>query len=101
MSAPIGPGDWVECIDVTPRNSNGPGNLTWLRLLRVGAIYRVQAVFTLDGEDGFALAGFPPPPSPRMRGFRADRFRPIYRPSESLFLERLMDVPAAPEFEPA
>jgi hypothetical protein len=38
MAAPIGPGDWVECIDASPDSAGDPVELV------AGSIYRVSEV---------------------------------------------------------
>lgn len=77
MSAPIGPGDWVICVDASTRNSNGPTNLT------VGGIYRVEWVGVVPSK--YRDAGLPivrlqgVPKNGGAEGFYLDRFRPAGR----------------------
>lgn len=85
----IGPGDWVECVDVTPRRTpEHPATLAALAELRLGGLYQVRRVHSLgtlflhgvlSGAERYGVAD--------PKGFYADRFRPIYRPR---------DVPGAP-----
>lgn len=95
MSA-IGPGDFVECVDASPSLKTG-------ERLSVGAIYQVREVLRGPGmsgrtENGVRLVG-------QRRclnrqgveyAWRADRFRPIYRPKSSLIeqLKRPVGEPA-------
>jgi hypothetical protein len=78
MSAPIGPGDWVECINVTPRH---PENSA-AHLLTLGALYRVERCGVVAGDPAVWLLGLQ---SDDISGaFQAYRFRPIYRPKREL-----------------
>ena len=85
MSAPIGPGDWVECVDTSaPNFPTLDPDKSSRGLLTKGAIYQVEAVVpsrlnrpmlqlrevkTLRNEWG---------------AFYAFRFRPVYRPKADL-----------------
>ena len=92
MSA-IGPGDFVECVDASrkPHNTHQPKVVE-------GRVYRVVEVGLAAAGGrwlpGLLLADAPPA---RPNGFyRADRFRPIYRPKSSLIeqLKRPVSEPA-------
>lgn len=90
MAAPIGPGDWVECVDIAPRGPD-PVRLAALHQLSLGAIYRCRAVQTtgygvfLDGVvAAYEAEGF---------GWRVERFRPIYRPKAHAFDHLLAPTP--------
>lgn len=89
MAAPIGPGDWVECVDASFRYSDPDGDLA---LLRVGAVYQVEAVRI---GPGLLLCGVPM--VQRQRGYWADRFRPIYRRDATLITRLLEKLPADQE----
>lgn len=103
MSAPIGPGDWVEYY----RRSNDA--LYKTSAITLGSLYRVESLHTCRGRGGKVsqsarFVGIDHRSPTSKSGFWSVNvwcLRPIYRPSESLFLERLMDVPASPELEPA
>ena len=79
MAAPIGPGDWVECVDDRPCPVYGPSGLSR------GAIYCVAGVeapaATLDGVAVYLRDVRSRGPN---GGFGLRRFRPIYRPSADL-----------------
>ena len=86
MTTPIGPGDWVECID----DGSGDGYGT---PLRVGAIYRVNGIIPdWQGKLGLTLDGVEPPTTGSVGiiliGFAPELFRPIYRPKAD-FIESL------------
>ena len=66
---PIGPGDFVECVD-----ARGAPELT------LGSIYMVRLI--CDDGGGCWLREVDPPPF--HDGFFISRFRPIYRPKASL-----------------
>lgn len=68
MAAPIGPGDFVECIDCRGRPD----------LVRVGAVYLVEDADEYRGIPCLTLKGVVHPGG--FRRVRADCFRPIYRP---------------------
>lgn len=92
MSAPIGPGDIVACIRESEQR---PGFLV------VGRHYIVSEVIAGPFETcqfGLQLEGVA---RTNRAGFADFLFRRVDPPSESLFLERLMDTPASPELEPA
>lgn len=87
MAAPIGPGDWIECVRAGP-------NLHTVCGVRVGGIYCVEAMQEMDvscaacascDRVGLRLVGQPI----KVKGYRADwicggGFRPIYRPNADL-----------------
>lgn len=85
MAAPIGVGDWVECIDMR----DYPGEIDVPPLLRLGRVYRVAAFVQADLGEALELCefrdikedGWPP-------CFMVSRFRPIYRPRAD-FIEAL------------
>ena len=95
MSEPIGVGDWVECIQNRKPTTQPPIGLV------VGRAYRVEAAGVTGADDDNPNTPWIRVEGARCRpdklGFRAAWFKPIPRPSESLFLTRLMDVPADPE----
>lgn len=88
-SSPIGPGDYVECIDDSPHRWGVPSGLS------TRAVYVVHSIMEepdVNGSYGVVIAGhFYPPRMNLRRAHRASRFRPIYRPSASL-IEDLMKV---------
>lgn len=89
MTAPIGPGDWVECVNASPFHSrNAVSNR-----LRVGAIYQI-ANCGLDPGDGVPIVWLVGLDSGDFtRAFLAARFRPIYRPKASLIESLLTAKP--------
>jgi hypothetical protein len=91
MAAPIGPGDWVECVS----NRGVYGAVTQLR---VGAVYRVVAVGVTPPEDEFPNVPWvrleSAPLRPGKIGFRASLFRPIYRPKSDLIEALKQPAPA-------
>ncbi len=98
MSA-IGPGDFVECVDV-----GGWGDFVWDHgeAPTLGAIYTVRSVIT-DHMGGDALLLNELERTPRAKafwggeiGYAPWRFRPIYRPKSSLIeqLKRPVSEPA-------
>jgi len=56
MAAPIGPGDWVECVDNTPRPWHFGPYIEALEELRVGGVYQVRAI---DRAGDLFLVGIP------------------------------------------
>lgn len=76
MSAPIGPGDWVECVDAAPRDYADVR-------LTLGAIYQVHHVADL-GPWGLGVWLTDNPSASWSGGYHADRFRPIYTPKQEL-----------------
>jgi hypothetical protein len=99
MSAPIGPGDLVLCIDASVRG-HGP----WEPGAKIveGAIYTVVEVFIGPvGEDAFELSEARRGPEAQKFwgarcGYAADRFVPIRKP-KSDFIQSLKQP--APEAE--
>lgn len=85
MSAPIGPGDIVECISSTR--------------LTVGALYCVQDVLpeggvcTCHGEAPFGLLLRGTPPGQGEDGWCGLNFRPVKRRDEAFLASLLSDVP--------
>lgn len=82
MSAPIGPGDWVECVDT--RDSP---------VVVLHAIYLVEDTAWHRDIPCLILRGVVSP-----RGFRkvrADCFRPIYRPKSELIEQLKQPAPDA------
>lgn len=90
MTQPIGPGDWVECVE----------EWTALYPVRRGAVYRVSKVFETVGRCGLhgdaceklAVRLDTIPPGVR-GGYCSRQFRPIYRPREHAFDYLLTDIP--------
>lgn len=67
----IGPGDWVECVNVTPFR----GGFDDLARLMIGALYQVIVTDNIDGVDAVLLVGVR---SNHWSGtFGLDHFRPI------------------------
>lgn len=85
MSAPIGKGDWVECVDDSPHGFVGG------RWLRRSTLYCVRAVVPgrrLDDTEalGIRLMGVALPAGRNGEecAWVMERFRPVYRPRQSL-----------------
>jgi hypothetical protein len=103
MSAPIGPGDWVECV--VPCNENDSAiQAHWLCGAEIikGRVYRVMRIergidnFGED-SDGFVLVEKDthfPRADGELGSWMVGHFSPIYRPDESLVAELLTQVPA-------
>lgn len=97
MSDPIGPGDWVECVENRLATTAPPLGLV------VGRIYRVEAIGVTPPDDRcpdvayLRLVGCPPRPG--KLGFRAAWFRPVRRPGKSTLIRDLLTK--APEGEEA
>lgn len=82
MAEPIGPGDWVECIDDSAPYSpyyRLKGPFPWAK----GAVLQVRAVGEMqsDGHPSLAITQDTNP----FRTWSAARFRPIYRPTAGAF----------------
>lgn len=79
MSEPIGPGDWVECINNMPHKGAFPGR----SVLMVGALYCVEGVIPDDQfedrcQDAYELVGMTMlDPEGYRAAFCSCRFRPI------------------------
>jgi hypothetical protein len=89
MSAAIGPGDFVECVDITPCRVCGVPNLN------LGAIYRVEDVVRAlrsNNKWGWLLILQGVRSAGTQGGFGLGRFRPVYRPSADLI--RQLEQPA-------
>lgn len=83
MSAPIGRGDWVECINAAPARVYETG-------LTVGAVYQVEDVIFCPRKrrPALILVGRRHPDPKNTTGqYNPDRFRPIYPGGE---LKRLL-----------
>lgn len=82
MAAPIGPGDWVECV-----NTCGDENIVALH-----SIHRVEeAGLTPSGRPGLVLEGVRHPEN-GARWVWAECFRPIY-PGKGLLRKLMEPVP--------
>lgn len=87
MSAPIGPGDWVECVDASACPAYGPTPLV------VGLIYAVERIDgRADVVGGVALHLVGVRSGGPQGGFGAFRFRPVYRPRTDLIETLLQPV---------
>jgi hypothetical protein len=98
MSAPIGPGDLVECID------GSASSVWWDRgVVRQGSIYTVEQVMRpgepgLDLDDGGGLI-LAEPETKEWDGdgvegaWRIDRFRPIRKPNIEVLKSLLQPSP--------
>jgi hypothetical protein len=101
MSAPIGPGDWVECCP--PAGYRGGISRAEIKCAgsypRPGGVYQVREVGSFRSPDGMTdglrlvgiVASYPGHPD---AWWTASCFRPIYRPSESLLRDLLQPIPA-------
>lgn len=90
MSAPIGPGDWVECVDAGVLRPCARCNW-WHRArpeLQQGALYQIAGVGAPDedGEVSYRLVGVE---HAEGGAFFEDRFRPIYRRNDGLIADLL------------
>jgi len=88
VAAPIGPGDWVECVDAST-----PPGFTLRAHLAVGRLYLVEWVgvvppgFSNPGAPAIRLMGHPSGLNRMGRqtvGWAIARFRPIYRPKQEI-----------------
>lgn len=87
MSAPIGPGDFVECVDASITPGCGPHGLVAGRIYLVLAVEAVPPGFRDAGSPGLLIDGASPTTNEcgiPIRLFRPERFRPLYRPSADL-----------------
>ena len=102
MSA-IGPGDWVECVDMVSDFSGGCE--VWLddALPIEGQIYQVSDAWIDDDGYSVILVGWEREKARldwgRRCGFAIERFRPIYRPKADLI--ESLKTPAKRERVPA
>lgn len=100
MSAPIGPGDWVEYVGGPDEWSTGSYPNHWGTSLVIGNIYCVQGIVPgelfEDGRDALELCGcnFTYPNGDR-ECWDAGRFRPIYRPKSELIHHLQQPAPDA------
>jgi hypothetical protein len=82
VSAPIGPGDWVECVCNRLPTTLPPRGLV------VGRVYQVEACGVTpasDSEPNVAWVRLVSPVcDPRKWGYRAEWFRPVYIQDERL-----------------
>jgi hypothetical protein len=92
MSAPIGPGDWVECVDAAARSFFAPEDV-----LTVGKLYRVTKTFVNAFGPALGIEGHPRIDASAYWGFevgyRLHRFRPIYRPKSSIIEQLKQPAP--------
>lgn len=95
MAAAIGPGDWVECCKGPDYPPVTVGSI-WLC---VGIEAEAWGFCTDVNGRTSRCKGIPILLKGGGAPWCSCGFRPIYRPSESRFLERLMDTPA-PAREP-
>lgn len=107
MSEPIGPGEWVECVDAGPDS--------WGRAvpLEVGGVYLVASVCMAEDVHGVlgpcvTLANILDEAELDfargviwLSAYDVSRFRPIYRPKASLIQSLLQPLPAEPVTEAA
>jgi hypothetical protein len=86
----IGPGDWVECV------SNQVAGCAPQTKLVVGRVYLVTKVGVTPPRDPYPNVPWvrlrEVKEDPRRWGFRAEWFRPIYRPREELIEQLLQPV---------
>lgn len=102
----IGPGDWVECIDVSPSTDPRLPSLCIPCPLRRGGVYQVAEVAApVEGVSVVHLSSSSPAWQPQAgwrprhpRRYALARFKPVHRPKESDLLERLME-PGAYTYE--
>jgi hypothetical protein len=96
VSAPIGPGDWVECV------SDDAKPMVRGRIYQVARAHRTDAACTTCGDADGAALEIVGHPHPLGWGFCIGcEVRPIYRP-RSDFIESLKQPapPAVRELEP-
>jgi hypothetical protein len=90
MAAPIGPGDFVECIEACPFDSQ-TGDI--LPCPAVGDVCQVDGIFDYDGEAGLYLVGWNGCYDDGERvNFLASAFRPIYRRNDSIIAGLLKPI---------
>jgi hypothetical protein len=84
----IGPGDFVECVDNSPRRGFNQEKINRLSQLRVGDIYRVSGI----GQFGsLFICGIRAAYEHEGWGWMEDRFRPIR--SDITEIERILTEP--------
>lgn len=90
MSADIGPGDFVECVDIAPMDGGGPPPLN------LGAVYCVRGRGRIPDHrpncPGAPTVYIDGPRDALGDGFLVRRFRPILRPKPDAFTD-LLKVP--------
>jgi hypothetical protein len=96
MSAPIGPGDWVECIREDAPPHVPPEHVIPLHNPVLGKIYRVERIVPgeefEDGEPGVELEGVHETDTEGNRAsFWLEQFRPVYRPKGRELFRKLLD----------
>jgi hypothetical protein len=90
----LGPGDWVECVDNGPRPTGLPAPE-----LTVGSLYQVESLAELDIGIAVYLVGRPNPrdgafhAGRQISGYALARFRPIYRPKQSIIEQLKQSAP--------
>lgn len=90
MSAPIGPDDYVECVDASLGWVTGASGLVHGRIYRIEKVLREHKHgVTGCPTCGVVLRDGPNPDVP----WDISRFKPIYRPDASLISRLLSDVP--------
>lgn len=93
MTAPIGPGDFIECVDAGPmRPGVEPSGLVAGKIYTVRGVDVVPDKFTNAGEPIVLLVEVCPPVE--TDGYDPARFRPVYRRDETLTARLLSDIPA-------
>lgn len=102
MSA-IGPGDWVECVDVTSDVAGTGHDWQGERVPVEGQIYQVSDAWVDCDGYSVILVGWERDRAARdwgrRCGFAIERFRPIYRPKADLI--ESLKTPAKREHQPA
>ena len=89
MTAPIGVGDFVECVNDAPHEWKG------VKRLSLGSVYQVRG---FHPRGSIYLRGVVLPKGPKgiEAGWGLPRFRPIYRPKAELIQSLLAPAPAKP-----
>ena len=89
MSDDIGPGDKVECVDITPR----PNKSQWIpQLLRLGGKYIIREIVRSGKRKGVHLVGVQ---TPYDYGFYPHRFRLINRRGDHRNFFKTITAPIA------
>lgn len=92
-AAPIGPGDYVECMDASPLRPGGiPSQLISGKIYTVRGLDVVPGWYRNAGEPLVLLVETSPPLE--TDGYDPARFKPVYRPDASLISRLLSDIPA-------